>query len=473
MPSVLQIYAPQKLWRTQIVDRIAAVSNYWTVTNYGVVGDGVTDDTAAWQAIFDAVPNGTIIIVPDPTFVMVLTSTITMTDKHGVIITSQLDANNFAPVPTFKWAGGNHGVMLDMERCQACHVEGFNWITTNGTTVDTAVNIDGFGVTGISTKNWVRFNSFNFSNQLNSAAKIVSISATATSNNENMRVWDNEFIVSNTGFPTPSPSAGYGIYNGPSANAKHQLLYRNNISNATTGIYMSNGSCDIQHVGGGANLVDIHIPLSTEPAYIRNLETENSTQGVIFEPGNGSLTLDDCRFSNSGQTNAGGFVELAGTVTIRNSNFEARPPVGGVVIKWTGSNSLLLTVHDSVFAAGTTYAETGLQAFVTSLEANVGLGALVVWNLQRVSGMPSRYFFQSNNFDPVTNDPVGWKFRQPISLPAVTFAQLTLAGNPAGPGALACVTNSNTNVFGAAIAGGGGFTVLAFFNGANWTVAGI
>lgn len=39
-------------------------------------------------------------------------------------------------------------------------------------------------------------------------------------------------------------------------------------------------------------------------------------------------------------------------------------------------------------------------------------------------------------------------------------------------GALACINDSTANTWGSIVAGGGGFTVLAFFNGTNWTVAG-
>lgn len=58
---------------------------------------------------------------------------------------------------------------------------------------------------------------------------------------------------------------------------------------------------------------------------------------------------------------------------------------------------------------------------------------------------------------------------QLIKLGAVTFS-----GLPASPvtGMIAHVSDSNTGTWGATIAGGGGNTVLAFYNGINWTVIG-
>jgi hypothetical protein len=52
----------------------------------------------------------------------------------------------------------------------------------------------------------------------------------------------------------------------------------------------------------------------------------------------------------------------------------------------------------------------------------------------------------------------------------VTFSQLPAAvGNL---GMTFVVTDSNTNVWGAAVAGGGANTVLVWSNGTNWTVIG-
>jgi hypothetical protein len=55
-----------------------------------------------------------------------------------------------------------------------------------------------------------------------------------------------------------------------------------------------------------------------------------------------------------------------------------------------------------------------------------------------------------------------------LLLGAFTFA--TLPATTAGR--LAVVTDANQMAFGAVITGGGPRTVLAFYNGTNWTVAG-
>lgn len=54
-------------------------------------------------------------------------------------------------------------------------------------------------------------------------------------------------------------------------------------------------------------------------------------------------------------------------------------------------------------------------------------------------------------------------------LTPTAFADLP---TPSAAGMITCVSDSNTVVWGAVIAGGGANVVLAFFNGTSWTVAG-
>lgn len=70
----------------------------------------------------------------------------------------------------------------------------------------------------------------------------------------------------------------------------------------------------------------------------------------------------------------------------------------------------------------------------------------------------------------VTNGGAGTGQIQTLAtrLVPTAFASLPTATE----GMVAAVTDSNTNTWGATIAGGGANNVLAFYNGSNWTVAG-
>jgi hypothetical protein len=61
-----------------------------------------------------------------------------------------------------------------------------------------------------------------------------------------------------------------------------------------------------------------------------------------------------------------------------------------------------------------------------------------------------------------------------LSAGTVTHHGVAFANLPGSPvaGMTACITDSNTNTWGATIAGGGANTVLAWYNGSNWTVTG-
>jgi len=449
----------------------ARFAQVYDVQDYPIPFNGVTDSTAALQSLINAVPNGSIINFSNPNAIYVLTSTLTMTDKRNVWLVSGLDPRNFGQTPSFLWNGGNHGVMVDMVRCQNCHIEGFTWNTTGGVTVDTVFNIDGYAPGNISTQNVIRYNAINLSNQTNSATKAIAISATAVNNCENIDIWDNLIVLS----PSLRPlTAGIGIWVSTSSNAKHHRVYRNAITQGTIGIQVNNGSVDIQHLGGGYNATDIEILGASEPIYIRQIDTEGSGVSVHFIPSNQCLTLDDCRFANGDQTNAGGFIKVTGLVTIRNCSFEARPPVGGTLIEFNGTGALGLTIHDCIFQANTTYAESGLQAYVAFLDANSTIGALFAWNLQKIVGMPSRYAMEfAGTLDPVTNDPTGHYFGTSVRFRPRTYNQIMLGGAIPTAGAFACFSDATVNTHGAVISSGGGTnTVLGFFDGSFWTVCG-
>jgi hypothetical protein len=75
----------------------------------------------------------------------------------------------------------------------------------------------------------------------------------------------------------------------------------------------------------------------------------------------------------------------------------------------------------------------------------------------------------SNTWSPVYEQWLS-RLRDEVNGPSLlTFATLP---NPATVGQLAVVSDSNTNVWGTVIAGGGAFQVLAWWNGTAWSVVG-
>src|ERR1700704_1487711 len=60
---------------------------------FGVTGDGSTDDTAAFTAALVATPNGAVFQI-NPGLIIKITSTITLTERKALTITSGVDARN-------------------------------------------------------------------------------------------------------------------------------------------------------------------------------------------------------------------------------------------------------------------------------------------------------------------------------------------------------------------------------------------
>lgn len=76
--------------------------------------------------------------------------------------------------------------------------------------------------------------------------------------------------------------------------------------------------------------------------------------------------------------------------------------------------------------------------------------------------------FQNNTTEVAYVDKDGLFVGKALKATCATFASLPTASS----GMTACVSDSNVNTWGSTIAGGGANTVLAFYNGAAWTVAG-
>ena len=108
-----------------------------------------------------------------------------------------------------------------------------------------------------------------------------------------------------------------------------------------------------------------------------------------------------------------------------------------------------------------------------------------------VIGSGSRYGFSSSNLNTtqtadvalerdtstrlaVTDASISHNARD-LKLRACLYNADTYANRPgsAVKGMVICVNDSTVNTFGATLAGGGGNSVLAWFNGSNWTVIGI
>lgn len=111
-----------------LFNQTVLIPQWWGVKGDYVNGVGGTDDTTAWQRIFNILPNYACLIIP-PNTRSRITATLTLYNRLGVRIdgsgrvgdqTGTGDAS-----PQFIWDGADGGTVLDFARLQGCLFEGF------------------------------------------------------------------------------------------------------------------------------------------------------------------------------------------------------------------------------------------------------------------------------------------------------------------------------------------------------------
>jgi hypothetical protein len=140
----------------------------------------------------------------------------------------------------------------------------------------------------------------------------------------------------------------------------------------------------------------------------------------------------------------------------------------------TASKILLQNPTDpgTSFANGLEISHQALDCFIWNYEAgSVSFGTSNAWRWD-ISLAGHLLAHTDNAVDigaPGATRPRSGYFSKSIAAGPVTFANL-----PAAPveGMMCGVTDSNTVVWGANVAGGGANHVLAYYNGTAWTVAG-
>lgn len=193
---------------------LTAENGFYNVINpaYGIAGDGTTDDTVAFQALIDLVPDGSVIFMPPGLGLQFLISGsgLTLTSRRGIRFTS-LNRLFFedSQLPWFVW-GGSGGTTLNFVACYDCTVDGVKF--TGSTAGDGFIAIGGNPQGGtISSTELVTDCSFHWTNMpVNNDFVAVYLSKNANQNNELFRVERCTFY---------GKSAGFVSYNGGAISA--------------------------------------------------------------------------------------------------------------------------------------------------------------------------------------------------------------------------------------------------------------
>jgi hypothetical protein len=210
---------------------------------YGVAGDGVADDTAAFNAACAGAADGTQIVIPGNLAIRI-TDTVRCSNKaslsiKGLSVPGQDHVGNARIV----WDGADGGTMLALNRVDGGVIENLYFLAASpcsaeaGSHAANAIVLDQAGPSGhIMTNYYVRHNTMH-SCEGGKRFVGVSLSPVSFSNVEHMTVSENTIFCSFRG-----KDGGVGIRIGNNANAKGEQFDRNNITGCTWGIGATNGS---------------------------------------------------------------------------------------------------------------------------------------------------------------------------------------------------------------------------------------
>jgi len=104
-------------------------------TTCNVVGDRMTDDTAAIQACINAAPDDSEVVFPSGVL-MKITTTLHVDGRYGLSIRGQTGVfggpSAATPAPSFYWAGPDGGTMMTVNRSDNLVVSNLTFFTSNG-----------------------------------------------------------------------------------------------------------------------------------------------------------------------------------------------------------------------------------------------------------------------------------------------------------------------------------------------------
>jgi len=251
-------------------------------TTCNVVGDRMTDDTAAIQACINAAPDDSEVVFPSGVL-MKITTTLHVDGRYGLSIRGQTGVfggpSAATPAPSFYWAGPDGGTMMTVNRSDNLVVSNLTFFTSNGYLGGTGGANVGIDVDrtlpsgGTGTNDRFEKISIISGTQNPNFQGIRFAQATPNQNVENMTVRDSNIYCSYGG------KVGRGIVIGPGGfyNAKKHLYENNRISSCATAIYLTGGSASILYNDFNLTTTDIYAA-PVDPMVIQGNNSENSVQ---------------------------------------------------------------------------------------------------------------------------------------------------------------------------------------------------
>lgn len=289
------------------------------VSDFGLKGNGIADDTAALQRAIDAAPDYSTISIPAQAKIRIV-STININNRQGLRIVSTSAAgsaaNNNTSSAQLLWNGPAKGTMLFLNRAHGIMIQGLSLFPiTTGNGADVAIDIDQFGKGGLDTSDIVLDRIFIQYHGVNPNFVGIRIAQVSQENCEYIRIRNSTIYASSDG-KTANLNRGICIKIGNSPNAKSIQLVECWLLAGRAGVYMQNGGLIVTRGLMQFNTVDFKFDNWVDSSLIEQVVSEHAPQFIVAPTGGAPIIVRGNSIGPGGHRPGLPLIHFGGTTSV-------------------------------------------------------------------------------------------------------------------------------------------------------------